>query len=247
MSGRRVVVTGLGSINPCGLTAPSSWQSILSSKSGVSTVQAVDLSDLDVRIAGEIKTVDVGGSFNPTDHVNPRELRRMGKYALYALVASEEAVKDSGISKDILDPSRIGVIIGSGIGGIEGMEKAAQQLLTDYRKISPFFLPSMLSNMAAGMVSIKYGFTGVNHTATTACSTGNYAIGDAYMMIKNDMADVVLSGGCEASICRIGITGFSAMKALSTAFNDTPEKASRPWDKDRDGFVMGEGAGILVL
>ena len=247
---RRVVVTGMGLVSPLGCGVGVSWERLIAGRSGVRGIQSFDVSDLPAKIAAQVlpgETAD--GGFNADDWVAPKDQRRMDTFIIYALAATEEAVRDADWKPEgEEDRIRTGVLIGSGIGGLPEIANGAVLLERgQVRRLSPFFIPAALINLASGHVSIKYGFKGPNHSVVTACATGAHAIGDAARMIMWDDADVMVAGGTEAAICRLGIAGFSAARALSTKFNDTPEKASRPWDKDRDGFVMGEGAGILVL
>jgi 3-oxoacyl-[acyl-carrier-protein] synthase II len=247
---RRVVVTGMGLVSPLGCGVGVNWERLIAGQSGVRAIQSFDVSDLPAKIAAQVppgETAD--GSFNADDWVAPKEQRRMDTFIIYALAAAEEAVRDAEWKPEgEEDRVRTGVLIGSGIGGLPEIANGAVLLERgQVRRLSPFFIPAALINLASGHISIKYGFKGPNHSVVTACATGAHAIGDAARMIMWDDADVMVAGGTEAAICRLGIAGFAAARALSTKFNDTPEKASRPWDKDRDGFVMGEGAGILVL
>ncbi len=247
---RRVVVTGLGTVNSLGLNCEDSWYNLIHSKSGLSKIESFDISDCDVKVAGEIKWKEFGGNFDPINYVAFKDIKKMGKHCLYGMAAATEAIKQSGLENitDELALERIGVLIGSGIGGLSNIEKATLQIYNHIPgSVSPFFIPSSLINMISGYISLKYRFKGPNHAVVTACATGNHAIGDAANIIKYNMADIMIAGGAEGAICKIGIKGFDAMKALSVAFNDQPEKASRPWDKDRDGFVMGDGSGVLVL
>jgi len=247
---RRVVVTGLGLLTPLGYGVDVTWERLVGGESGIDAILGCDVSDLACRIAGEIP-VGPGsdGNFNVDDRITPKEQRKMDKFIVYALAAAIQAVDNSGwIPQGEEDQNRTGVMIGSGIGGLSAIAEASITLHErGARRISPFFIPSALINLAAGHVSIKYGFRGPNHSVVTACATGAHAIGDAARLISIDDADVMVAGGTEAAVCRLGIAGFAAARALSTNFNDAPQRASRPWDKDRDGFVMGEGAGILVL
>jgi 3-oxoacyl-[acyl-carrier-protein] synthase II len=219
-------------------------------ESGLGAIQSFDVSDLPCKVAGSVprgETAD--GNFNPDDFMSPKEQRRVDQFIVFGVAAAVQAVEDSGWQPTIEhDRERTGVLIGSGIGGLQTIYEGST-LLNERgpRKVGPFFIPSALINLASGQVSIRYGFKGPNHAVVTACSTGAHAIGDAARLIMFDDADVMVAGGAEAAICRIGIAGFAAAKALSTNFNDTPRKASRPYDKRRDGFVMGEGAGIVVL
>ncbi|MDP1600036.1 beta-ketoacyl-ACP synthase II [Phenylobacterium sp.] len=254
---RRVVVTGIGLLTPLGQGAELSWQAILAGKSGAGRITTFDPTDYACQVACEIPRVDgrggggagVPGSFNPDDTMAPKDQRRVDDFILYAIAAADEAVKDSGwVPESDEDKERTGVIIGSGIGGLATIEKTSIELYEKGpRRVSPFFIPSALINLASGQVSIRHGFKGPNHSVVTACATGAHAIGDAARMIKYGDADVMVAGGAEAAICPVGVAGFIACRAMSTGFNDAPEKASRPYDKDRDGFVMGEGAGVLVL
>jgi 3-oxoacyl-[acyl-carrier-protein] synthase II len=247
---RRVVVTGMGLITPLGVGVEHNWNSLLDGMSGVRAIQSFDVSDLPVKIAAQVPRGETSyGLFNPDDWVPPKDQRKMDGFIVYALAAAAQAVEDAGWAPEDEDErERTGVMIGSGIGGLPGITDAALTLHErGPRRLSPFFIPSSLINLASGHVSIRYGFTGPNHAVVTACSTGAHAIGDAARLIMLDDADVMVCGGTEAAICRLGLAGFAAARALSTAFNDEPARASRPWDQDRDGFVMGEGAGILVL
>ena len=247
---RRVVVTGLGLLTPLGYGVDVTWRRLIGSESGIGAIQGFDVSDLACQVAGQIPVGPGGdGAFNVDDWIAPKEQRKMDQFIIYALAAAIQAVEDSGWKPEAEeDQNRTGVIIGSGIGGLPAIAEASITLLErGVRRISPFFIPSALINLASGHVSIKYGFRGPNHSVVTACATGAHAIGDAARFIAFDDADVMVAGGAEAAVCRLGIAGFAAARALSTHFNDTPERASRPWDKDRDGFVMGEGAGVVVL
>jgi 3-oxoacyl-[acyl-carrier-protein] synthase II len=247
---RRVVVTGLGLVTPLGCGVEPTWRRLLEGESGIGAIQSFDVSDLPSKIAGEVPRGDItSGGFNPDDYVSPQERRRIDDFIVFALAAAKQAVEDAGWQPaDQEGQERTGVMIGSGIGGLQTI---ADGTVTVHekgpRRLSPFFIPAALINLASGHVSIRYQFKGPNHSVVTACSTGAHAIGDAARLIGLDDADVMIAGGAEATVCRLGIAGFSASRALSTGFNDTPEKASRPWDKARDGFVMGEGAGIVVL
>lgn len=247
---RRVVVTGCGVVTPLGVGTETVWKRLLEGQSGIRAIQNFDVSDLPAKIAGQVPRGETAsGSFNADDWVPPKEQRKMDEFIIFALAAAQQAVEDSGWKPtDPVDRERTGVMIGSGIGGLPGITEGA---LTVHekgpRRLSPFFIPANLINLASGHVSIRYGFSGPNHAVVTACSTGAHAIGDAARIIMWDDADVMVAGGTEAAICRIGIAGFAAARALSTKFNDEPQRASRPWDRDRDGFVMGEGSGIVVL
>jgi 3-oxoacyl-[acyl-carrier-protein] synthase II len=247
---RRVVVTGLGMVTPLGCGVKATWDRLLAGESGLRGIQSFDVSDLPAKVAGQVPRGETtSGSFNADDWVAPKDQRKMDEFIIFAITAATQAVEDSGWKPDNEeDRERSGVMIGSGIGGLKTIYDASQTLIErGPRRISPFFIPSALINLASGHVSIKYGFKGPNHSAVTACSTGAHAIGDAARLIQLDDADVMVAGGTEAAVCRLGMAGFAAARALSTAFNDTPAKASRPWDKDRDGFVMGEGAGVVVV
>ena len=250
MEFRRVVVTGIGAVTPLGAGVDNIWGRILNGESGAGTIEGFDVSDLGVKIACEVPIGDrESGAFNPDDHVAPKDQRKMDRFIIYGIGAADEAIADAGWTPDSEEElERTGVMIGSGIGGLETIAEAAM-LLRDKgpRRVSPFFIPSSLINLASGQVSIKYGYKGPNHAPVTACSTGAHAIGDASRLIGFGDADVMIAGGAEAAVCRLGIAGFAAARALSSDFNDEPTRASRPWDKDRDGFVMGEGAGVVVL
>ena len=245
----RVVVTGMGLVTPLGMGVDVNWRRLTGAESGLRAIQSFDVSDLPAKVAGQVPLGGSDGAFNPDAYVPPNERRRMGEFIVFALAAAIEAVKDSGwMPTDDEARERTGVQIGSGIGGLIGITDGALTLHEKGpRRVSPFFIPSNLINLASGHVSIKFGFKGPNMSGVTACSTGAHAIGDAARLIQFGDADVMVAGGTEAAISRIGIAGFAAARALSTGFNDQPTRASRPWDKDRDGFVMGEGAGIVVL
>jgi 3-oxoacyl-[acyl-carrier-protein] synthase II len=247
---RRVVVTGMGLVTPLGLGVERVWQKLLAGESGIGAIQSFDVSDLPAKIAAQVPLGDrESGLFNADDWVPSKDQRRMDQFIVFSIAAATMAVEDAGWTpEDEEELERTGVMIGSGIGGLPGITDGAITLQEKGpRRISPFFIPSNLINLASGNVSIKYGFKGPNHAVVTACSTGAHAIGDAARLIMLDDADVMVCGGAEAAICRLGLAGFAAARALSTGFNDDPPSASRPWDQDRDGFVMGEGAGILVL
>ncbi|HEX2117034.1 MAG TPA: beta-ketoacyl-ACP synthase II, partial [Alphaproteobacteria bacterium] len=247
---RRVVVTGLGMVTPLGCGVEPSWKRLLAGESGIRGIQSFDVSDLPSKIGGLVPRGETSsGSFNADDWVPPKDQRKMDEFIIFGMAAAIQAVEDSGWKPEAdEDRERTGVMIGSGIGGLTTIADGAITLKEKGpRRMSPFFIPSALINLVSGHVSIKYGFKGPNHSVVTACSTGAHAIGDAARLIQLDDADVMVAGGAEAAICRLGIAGFAAARALSTGFNDDPPRASRPWDKDRDGFVMGEGAGILVL
>jgi 3-oxoacyl-[acyl-carrier-protein] synthase II len=247
---RRVVITGMGLVTPLACGVEETWSRLLAGKSGAGPITKFKVDDLPSRIACDVPRGDGSdGSFNPDQWVDPRDQRRVDDFITYAITAAVQAVKDSGYeAKTEEERERAGVLIGSGIGGLEGIENTAL-LLNEKgpRKVSPFFIPGRLINLTSGYVSIRFGYKGPNVSVVTACSTGAHAIGDAARLIALDDADVMLAGGAESAICRIGMAGFAACRALSTGFNDTPQKASRPYDRDRDGFVMGAGAGVVVL
>ncbi|MGD9509211.1 MAG: beta-ketoacyl-ACP synthase II [Geminicoccaceae bacterium] len=246
---RRVVVTGLGMVSPLASGVEPSWTKLLAGESGIRPIEAFDVSDLPAKIGGMVPRGDGPGLFRPTDYVEAKELRRNDDFIVYGIAAAVQAVEDSGWKpEDEEARCRTGVLLGSGIGGLNTIADTTLVLEKGGpRRVSPFFIPAALINLASGQVSIKYGFKGPNHAVVTACSTGAHAIGDAARLIALDDADVMVAGGCEAALGRIGMAGFAAARALSTGFNETPEKASRPWDKDRDGFVMAEGAGAVIL
>ncbi|HBF97295.1 MAG TPA: beta-ketoacyl-[acyl-carrier-protein] synthase II [Alphaproteobacteria bacterium] len=247
---RRVVVTGLGLVTPLGDGVATSWQRLLAGKSGAGPITKFDASQMAARIACEVPRGDGSdGTFNADTYLPPKEQRRVDDFIIYGMAAAKQAIEDSGWEPQSEEERyRAGVMIGSGIGGLPGIEEASIDLAArGPRRVSPFFITGRLINLVSGNVSIQYGLKGPNHAVVTACSTGAHAIGDAARLIQYDDADIMVAGGAEATICPIGIAGFAACKALSTNFNETPEKASRPYDTDRDGFVMGEGAGIVVL
>ncbi|MFO1083595.1 MAG: beta-ketoacyl-ACP synthase II [Reyranellaceae bacterium] len=247
---RRVVVTGMGMVTPLGDGVDVNWRRLMAAESGIRSIQAFDTSDLATKIAGEVPLGDkANGHFNVDAYLPPKEQRKLDKFLIFGIAAAEQAVEDSGWKpQDDESLKRTGVMIGAGIGGLQTIYETSLTLKErGPRRVSPFFIPSALINLASGQVSIKYGFKGPNHSVVTACATGAHALGDAARLIQWEDADVMVAGGAEAAICRIGIAGFNACKALSTDFNDTPTQASRPWDRRRDGFVMGEGAGCVVL
>ena len=247
---RRVVITGIGLVTPLGCGAEATWSRLIAGESGIRRITSFDVSDLPSKIAGQVpRGEDSAHPFIADDWIAPKEQRKMDVFIHYAVAAASQAVEDAGWTpEDDEALERTGVMIGSGIGGLPAIEQGAITLHErGPRRVSPFFIPACLINLASGQVSIKYGFKGPNHAVVTACSTGAHAIGDAARLIQWDDADVMVAGGAEAAVCRLGIAGFAAARALSTSFNDTPESASRPWDVDRDGFVMGEGAGVVVL
>jgi 3-oxoacyl-[acyl-carrier-protein] synthase II len=238
---RRVVITGIGTISPVGKTVRESWENIKNGNSGISTITRFDASEYSTRIAGEVK------GFDPMEHFDRKEARKYDPYIQYALVAADEAVRDSGLDLDNVNKERAGVFIGSGIGGISTIELNKKVLMEKGpRRVSPFFLPASLANLASGQVSIKYRFKGPNFATVTACAASTHSVGDTFKIIQRGDADVMISGGAEYPITELGISGFSVMRALSSR-NDEPEKASRPFDKERDGFVASEGSSILVL
>ncbi len=246
---RRVVVTGIGAVTPLATGAHNTWKKLVQGQSGLGMIDLFDTVNIPAKVAGQVKFGDGEGLFNPDNFIDPKEQKKMDRFIHFAMGAAEEAIKDSGwIANSEEQKFRTGVMIGSGIGGLPSIEKTT--LIVKERtakKISPFFIPASLINLASGNISIKHGFMGPNHAIVTACATGSHAIGDSARIIEYGDVDVMVCGGAEATICEIGVGGFAAMRALSTNFNDNPTAASRPWDKDRDGFVMGEGAGVLVL
>ncbi len=253
---KRVVVTGLGLVSPLAHGVEASWKRLIAGESGINTIGNFEIDDMGCKIAGQVPRVDGRGdgegkdyAFDPDKTLEPRDQRRIDDFILYGIAAADEALADSGWKPESEEEKiRTGVLIGSGIGGLQSIYESSITLHEKGpRKLSPFTVPAMLINLASGQVSIRHGLKGPNHSVVTACSTGAHAIGDAAEIIKRGDADVMVAGGAEAAICRIGIGGFLAARALSTGFNDTPEKASRPYDKDRDGFVMGEGAGCVIL
>ena len=240
---RRVVVTGLGTINPLGNNVESSWNSLINSKSGISKISKFEVNNYPCKIAGSIDDSNINEEI-----VSSREQRKIDRFIILGLIAASEAINDSGFVSDNKNSHRSGVMVGSGIGGLDTIYKNSSILDNQgIRKISPFFIPSSLINLLSGHISIKYNLKGPNSSPVTACATGTHAIGDSFTIIKNNKADLMVCGGAEAAICPLGISGFSAARALCDTFNDHPEKGSRPWDKDRSGFVMGEGAGVLIL
>ncbi|MGE5569625.1 MAG: beta-ketoacyl-ACP synthase II [Rhodospirillales bacterium] len=238
---RRVVVTGVGLVSPVAVGTEETWEAIRNSRSGIAPITAFDASAFACRIAGEVK------GFQPEKWVERKELKKMGRFIQFAIAASDFALSASGIKITVENAEQVGVYIGSGIGGFEVIEREFEQLLNHGpKRISPFFIPATIVNLASGYVSIRTGAKGPNSATATACTTSAHAIGDSFRLIQRGDADVMICGGAESAISRMGIGGFAAMRALSTR-NDEPERASRPWDKDRDGFVVGEGAGILIL
>ena len=248
---RRVVVTGLGMLTPLGNGVDINWKRLISGSVGIKKILNFDVSDIPCKIAGQIpqKKDDPEAGLDMDEWIEPRDQKRIDRFIAYGIIAAIQAVENSGwVPKNEVDKIRTGVILGSGIGGLETIAKTTELMnLKGPRKVSPFFIPSALINLLSGQVSIKYGFKGPNHSVVTACSTGAHAIGDAARIIKYGDADVMVAGGAEAACCRIGMAGFAAARALSTNFNNNPLESSRPWDRDRDGFVMGEGSGVVVL
>ncbi len=244
---RRVVVTGIGAISPLGHNVDSMWNNLLLCKSGIKTIDTFDTSDISSKVAGVIPLGEDG--FNPDNYMTPSEQRKVDKFIVYAVAAAEHAFKDARL--DMLteeQKERTSVLIGSGIGGVARLYETSVVLHNEgARRVSPFFIPSVLVNLAAGHVAIKHGLKGVNYSVVSACASGTHSIGEAFRSIRDGYSDFSIAGGAESAVCKLGVAGFAAAKALSTSYNDTPEKASRPWDKARDGFVIGEGAGMLIL
>lgn len=247
---RRVVVTGLGLVTPLGSGVETVWRRLIAGESGLRKIETFQVDDLPARIAGVIPRGDGSdGTFNADDWMEPKEQRKVDDFIVFAMAAADQAIADSGWTpKTEDDRYAAGVLIGSGIGGLQGIEEASHTLRDKGpRRLSPFFIPGRLINLASGHVSIRHGLKGPNHAVVTACSTGAHAIGDAARLIALGDADVMVAGGTESPVCRLAVAGFAACKALSTGFNDEPTRGSRPYDRDRDGFVMGEGAGVVVL
>ncbi len=243
MTKRRVVITGMGAVTPCGVGVKNFWNSMLEGKSGVSLIESIDTEKHTVKIAGEIKDKD----FNPEDYMSSKDANRMDRFTQFAMVAADEAIADAGIDEAGIDPYRIGVLVSSAAGGFKTFEKNHMAMIQKGpTKGSPFTVPMLIVDMASGRISMKHGYKGVNKAVVSACATGSHSIGDAFRTIQYGDADVMVAGGCEATITTLGIGAFTAARTLSKR-NDEPTKASRPYDKDRDGFVMGEGAGVLVL
>ncbi len=243
MTKRRVVITGMGAVTPCGIGVDKFWDSMLKGKSGVSLIEAIDTEKHTVKIAGEIKDKD----FNPEDYIDPKDAKRMDRFTQFAMAAADEAIADAKLDEAGIDPYRIGVLVSSAAGGFKTFEKNHRAMMEKGpTKGSPFTVPMLIVDMASGRISMKHGYKGVNKAVVSACATGSHSIGDAFRTIQYGDADVMVAGGCEATITTLGIGAFTAARTLSKR-NDEPEKASRPYDKDRDGFVMGEGAGVLVL
>ncbi len=242
MSSRRVVVTGLGIVSPVGSTVETAWQNVCAGKSGISKIDVFDASEFSVQISGAVQ------GFNAEDYIPKKDQKKMDPFIHYGIGAGAQAIKDAGLEVTEENADRIGVSIGSGIGGLPGIEKSyAGFMKNGPRKISPFFVPSNIVNMVSGNLSIMYGLRGPNYSLVSACATGTHSIGDAARLIQYGDVDVMIAGGAEMATCHLGIGGFAAARALCSSHNDDPETASRPWDKDRDGFVLGDGAGVLVL
>jgi len=248
---RRVVVTGMGLTTPLGNGVDINWKRLTSGVVGINKIENFDVSDLPCKIAGQVPSInnDPEGGLDIDQWIEPREYKRIDRFISYGIISAIQAIEDSGWKPQTENQkNKTGVILGSGIGGLETIANTTELLISKGpRKVSPFFIPSALINLLSGQVSIRYGFKGPNHSVVTACSTGAHAIGDASRIIKYGDADVMIAGGAEAACCRIGMAGFAAARALSTNFNDQPSSSSRPWDQQRDGFVMGEGAGVVVL
>jgi len=242
MTKRRVVITGLGAVSPFGVGIDKFWNSLVEGKSGISISENIDVSNHVVKISGEVK------NFNAEDYLDPKEAKKMDRFIQFAMVAADEAVKDAKLDNiDGIDPYRIGVMVSSAAGGFITFEENHVRILEKGpNKCSPFTIPMMIVNMPSGRISMKYGFKGINKVVVSACATGTHSIGDAFRSIQYGDADIIVAGGCEATICDVGVGAFSSARTLSKR-NDEPQKASRPWDVDRDGFVMGEGAGVVVL
>ena len=242
MTKRRVVITGLGAVSPFGVGVDKFWHSLVEGKSGISTSELIDVSKHVVKISGEVK------NFNADDYLDPKEAKKMDRFIQFAMIAADEAIKDAKLEEvNDVDPYKIGVIVSSAAGGFRTFEENHVRILEKGpNKCSPFTIPMMIVNMASGRISMKYGFKGINKVVVSACATGTHSVGDAFRAIQYGDADIMVAGGCEATICDVGIGAFSSARTLSKR-NDEPQKASRPWDVDRDGFVMSEGAGVLVL
>lgn len=242
MNARRIVVTGVGAVSPLGLDVASLWSSLLKGESGISTLTSVDTEHFSCKIGGEVN------DFNAENYMDKRAARRLDPYAQYAMVAAQEAVKDSGLDTKAIEPVRAGVILGSGIGGLRTYDEESQKLeKKGARRVSPFLVPKMMINSASGNIAIEYGFAGPNFTTASACASANHAIGMAFQTILLDQADIMISGGSEQALAPLSFAGFCNARALSTSHNDEPAKASRPFDLNRDGFVFSQGAGLLVL
>ncbi len=246
---RRVVITGIGAVTPLSENAEGTWQKLIAGKSGLANITLFDTGELPCKIAGEVKYGTEGDLFNLDKYIEPKEQKKMDRFIHFAIAAAKQAIVDSGwVAETEEQKYRTGVMVGSGIGGLPAIEKTVLQMKEKgVKRISPFFIPQSLINLASGQISIEHGFMGPNHAVVTACATGAHAIGDSARLIEYGDVDVMVAGGAECAICESGIGGFSALRALSTNFNETPTRGSRPWDKDRDGFVMGEGAGVVIL
>ena len=243
MTKRRVVITGMGAVTPCGIGVDNFWSAMVNGKSGISLIESMDTEKQTVKIAGEIKDKD----FNPEDYIDAKDAKRMDRYTQFAVVAADEAIKDAKLDEAGYDPYRVGVIVSSAAGGFKTFEKNHLAMINrGPTKGSPFTIPMLIVDMASGRISMRHGFKGVNKAVVSACATGTHSVGDAFRAIQYGDADAMVAGGCEATITTIGIGAFTTARTLSKR-NDAPEKASRPYDKDRDGFVMGEGAGVLIL
>jgi 3-oxoacyl-[acyl-carrier-protein] synthase II len=241
LSARRVVITGLGAVTPLGIGVEEVWSALCRGESGVGPITRFDTSGFDVRIAAEVK------DFDPQNYIPKKDVKKMDTFIQYALAASIMAVEDAELKVDEAEAERVGVLVGAGIGGLPAIEKYHKVVLTEGpHRITPFFIPMLIVNLASGQISIRFGFKGPNYSVVTACASGNHSIGEAYRCIQREEAEVMLAGGTESVITPLAVGGFSAMKALSTR-NDDPTRASRPFDKQRDGFVIGEGAGVLIL
>ncbi len=247
---RRVVVTGIGLLTTLGDNSDTIWENLINGKSGIKKISHFDVSDLPCKIAGYISNnPDENDFFNKNSIIDLKDIKRNDRFIQYGLFAANMAIDDAGIA-NLTDEKklRVGVSVGSGIGGLETIYNGSLTITEKGpKKLSPFFIPSSLVNLLSGQISIKYGFKGPNHSVVTACATGAHSIGDASEMIKRGASDVMIAGGAEAAVCKLGVAGFCAARSLSTSFNDNPDLASRPWDRDRDGFVMGEGSGVIVL
>ena len=246
---RRVVITGLGIVSPLGSGVEQVWSRLVKGETGIDRITGFETADLPCQVGGEVPVGEEAGLFHADDYLPAKERRKMDPFIVYGCAAAQQAVEDAGWQPDDEESlCRTGVMIGSGIGGLQSVADGMVTVETrGPRRLSPFFIPSALINLVSGQVSIRYGFRGPNHAVVTACSTGAHAIGDAARLIMLDDADVMVAGGAEAAVCRLGFAGFCASRALSTGYNERPQAASRPWDKGRDGFVMGEGAGVVVL
>jgi len=248
---RRVVITGLGMVSPLGVGVDKNWAEITAGKSGITKINRFESSDLSSQVAGLVPYASEGAvdGFNPDNALPPKEQKKVDTFIMYGIMAADEAVADSGWKPaTVHDQERTGVMIGSGIGGLQSIYETSETLIQKGpRRVSPFSIPAMLINLASGHVSIKHGFKGPNHSVVTACASGSHAIGDAARLIMMDDADVMVAGGAEAAVNRLGVASFAACRALSTSYNDNPEGASRPFDEGRDGFVIAEGAGIVIL